>query len=89
MSAPRLNEGKGTVGKLYKDEEIYNRANALVAKFDATTARLDRVIAKVESGEGTVGKLLYDEQLQTPRAMPSPPSKASPTASNAAKAPPG
>ena len=59
----QLNEGKGTIGKLYKDEEVYNRANALLAKFDATTARLDRVITKVESGEGTVGKLIYSEQL--------------------------
>ena len=32
-------------------------------KFDATTQKLDNVIAKVERGEGTVGKLVNEDKL--------------------------
>lgn len=59
----QLNSGRGTIGKLYKDEELYNRANQLVAKVDEASARLDRLIAKVERGEGNLGKLFNDEKL--------------------------
>ena len=38
-------------------------ANALVAKLDETSARLERIVAKIERGEGTVGKLINDEKL--------------------------
>jgi phospholipid/cholesterol/gamma-HCH transport system substrate-binding protein len=59
----QLSAGRGTVGKLLKDEEIYNRANALVAKLDASSARIEGVIAKIERGEGTIGRLINDEKL--------------------------
>jgi hypothetical protein len=28
----QLNAGRGTIGKLLKDEEVYNRTNAMIAK---------------------------------------------------------
>lgn len=59
----QLNAGRGTIGRLYKDEELYNRASQLVAKVDEASARLDRLIAKVERGEGNLGKLFNDEKL--------------------------
>ncbi len=61
--AEQINAGKGTVGRLIKDEELYNRANSLVAKLDETSARLERLMAKIERGEGTVGKLLTEEKI--------------------------
>ncbi|HZN12520.1 MAG TPA: hypothetical protein VFC61_12630, partial [Blastocatellia bacterium] len=55
--------GRGTIGRLLKDEDIYNRANGLVGKLDETSARLERTMAKIERGEGNVGKLINDEKL--------------------------
>jgi phospholipid/cholesterol/gamma-HCH transport system substrate-binding protein len=51
-----VESGKGSIGKLLVDEEIYNRANSLVAEFQKTAAALN-------SGKGTVSRLLHDEQL--------------------------
>jgi len=51
-----IEAGKGSIGKLLVDEEIYNRANSLVAEFQKTAAALN-------SGKGTIGRLLYDDKL--------------------------
>jgi phospholipid/cholesterol/gamma-HCH transport system substrate-binding protein len=51
-----INAGKGTAGKLLKDEEAYKQIQSVLAKFDAT---LDRV----NSGQGTIGQLLANQQL--------------------------
>jgi phospholipid/cholesterol/gamma-HCH transport system substrate-binding protein len=48
--------GKGSIGKLLVDEELYNRLNASVAD-------VQKVTAAISSGRGTIGKLLYDEAL--------------------------
>jgi phospholipid/cholesterol/gamma-HCH transport system substrate-binding protein len=48
--------GKGSVGKLLVDEELYNRLVATVSEFQKITATMS-------SGKGTVGKLLYDESM--------------------------
>ena len=58
-----MSTGKGTIGKLFKDEELYHRANSLVKRLDETAVRLDSTLAKVERGEGNLGKLLTDEKL--------------------------
>ena len=45
--------GKGSIGKLLVDEELYNRVLALVAE--------GQQITKALSGHaGSIGKLLYD-----------------------------
>jgi phospholipid/cholesterol/gamma-HCH transport system substrate-binding protein len=48
--------GKGSIGKLLVDEELYNRFNSLVAEFQKTATALN-------SGKGTIGRLLYDDKL--------------------------
>jgi len=58
-----INAGKGTLGKLVKDEAIYNDARSAMARFNSTAERIDSVVAGAQRGEGTVGKLLTDDQL--------------------------
>jgi phospholipid/cholesterol/gamma-HCH transport system substrate-binding protein len=58
-----VNQGQGTLGKLIKDEAIYNDARTAIARFNTTAARIDNVVANAQRGEGTVGKLLTDESL--------------------------
>lgn len=48
--------GKGTIGKLISDPEMYDRLVATIAEFQ-------KVSETVSSGQGTVGKLLYDDTL--------------------------
>lgn len=48
--------GKGSIGKLLVDEEIYNKLLSVVNEVDGLTKAINR-------GEGTVGKLLRDEKL--------------------------
>jgi len=53
----RLNEGKGTLGKLLSsDETMYN-------DLTNTVASLRNIISKIERGEGMLGKLINDETL--------------------------
>jgi phospholipid/cholesterol/gamma-HCH transport system substrate-binding protein len=51
-----VESGKGSVGKLLVDEELYDR-------LIKTVAELQKIAETVASGKGTVGKLLYDESL--------------------------
>ena len=48
--------GKGSIGKLLVDDELYQR---LVA----TVAEVQKITNSIGDGKGTVGKLLYDETL--------------------------
>ncbi|HYP12546.1 MAG TPA: MlaD family protein [Bryobacteraceae bacterium] len=48
--------GKGSIGKLLLDEELYNRIIAIVADGQ-------KVAAAMTSSRGTLGKLLYDDAL--------------------------
>jgi phospholipid/cholesterol/gamma-HCH transport system substrate-binding protein len=48
--------GKGSIGKLLVDEELYNRLNA-------TVAEVQKIAGAISSAKGTVGKLLYDDAL--------------------------
>jgi phospholipid/cholesterol/gamma-HCH transport system substrate-binding protein len=51
-----INQGHGTLGKLTKDEQFYDRMNSSLAHVDAITARIDQ-------GQGTLGKLSTDSTL--------------------------
>ena len=53
----------GTLGRLVKDEAIYNDARAAIARFNTTAERIDNVVAGAQRGEGTLGKLITDEAL--------------------------
>lgn len=50
--------GKGSLGKLLVDEELYNRANVILSEAQKLTTALG-------SNQGTVGKLIYDDELYT------------------------
>ena len=51
-----IEKGQGTVGKLLKDETLYNETSLAM-----TTLR--EIMQKINRGEGTVGKLINDESL--------------------------
>jgi phospholipid/cholesterol/gamma-HCH transport system substrate-binding protein len=48
--------GKGNIGKLLKDEELYNRLNGIASEGQS-------LLADVRKGQGTIGKLIYDDAL--------------------------
>jgi phospholipid/cholesterol/gamma-HCH transport system substrate-binding protein len=48
--------GKGTIGKLLSDDELYR-------KFVSTVDETNRVIATLNSDQGTLGKLMHDDAL--------------------------
>jgi phospholipid/cholesterol/gamma-HCH transport system substrate-binding protein len=51
-----LNKGKGTAGKLLKDDEIAKQLAAIAAKIDTAVDRLN-------AGQGTLGQLMVNPQL--------------------------
>ena len=51
-----LQSGKGSVGQLINNPDLYNKANAAVDQVSQLTAKLNR-------GQGTVGKLMNDDSL--------------------------
>jgi phospholipid/cholesterol/gamma-HCH transport system substrate-binding protein len=51
-----VEQGKGNIGKLLKDEELYNRLNGIGSE-------MQKLLADVRSGHGTISKLLYDDAL--------------------------
>jgi phospholipid/cholesterol/gamma-HCH transport system substrate-binding protein len=66
----QISQGKGTLGKLIKDESLYNTAIATVSNLQdtateikVTVAEARKVVDKVNSRQGTVGLLMNDDQL--------------------------
>lgn len=51
-----LQSGKGSVGQLINNPDLYNKANAAVDQISQLTAKLNK-------GQGTVGKLMNDDAL--------------------------
>jgi phospholipid/cholesterol/gamma-HCH transport system substrate-binding protein len=51
-----IQNGKGSVGKLINDPELYNRANT-------TISQLQQLTNQITEGKGSIGKLLYSEDL--------------------------
>jgi len=51
-----VEQGKGNIGKLLKDEELYNRLNGIAAEGQT-------LLADVRNGKGTISKLIYDDAL--------------------------
>ena len=58
-----LNEGKGTAGKLLKDEQLYNDFRVTLSKLNAISDKADVIISDAQQGKGTLGKLLTDDTL--------------------------
>jgi len=55
----RLNDGKGTLGKLMSDDD------QLYKDLSATATSLKNITARVENGEGLLGRMLKDDSLYT------------------------
>ena len=51
-----IQEGRGSVGKIINDPELYNRANQ-------TIAQLQQLTNQITEGKGSIGKLLYSDEL--------------------------
>jgi phospholipid/cholesterol/gamma-HCH transport system substrate-binding protein len=51
-----INAGQGTLGKLAKDEKLYNETTAAMTN-------LREIMEKINRGQGSVGKLVNDESL--------------------------
>jgi len=51
-----IRDGEGTIGKLYKDEKVYDE----VAR---VSENLQEITTKIRNGEGAIGKLVSDEEV--------------------------
>jgi phospholipid/cholesterol/gamma-HCH transport system substrate-binding protein len=51
-----VERGRGNLGKLFVDEEAYNRIKGILE-------RVEQVVATAQKGEGTIGKLVYTDEL--------------------------
>jgi phospholipid/cholesterol/gamma-HCH transport system substrate-binding protein len=51
-----VREGKGTVGRLFNDEALYDNLNATIRDAEA-------LAQQIKSGKGSAGKFIYDEAL--------------------------
>ena len=51
-----VREGKGTIGRVFNDESLYNNLNATIA--DA-----EELAKQIKSGKGSAGRFIYDETL--------------------------
>ena len=66
----QVSQGKGTLGKLLKDEALYNTALASLSNLQDTATEMKTTVAEarkavdqINSGQGTVGMLLKDDKL--------------------------
>jgi phospholipid/cholesterol/gamma-HCH transport system substrate-binding protein len=66
----QIAQGKGTVGKLINEDELYNAAFATVTNLNGTADELKvtiadarGIVAQVSQGQGTVGRLVKDDSL--------------------------
>lgn len=51
-----IEQGKGNIGKLLKDEELYDRLNGIAAEGQ-------KLLSDVRTANGTLGRLIYDDTL--------------------------
>ena len=51
-----LNAGRGTAGKLLKDEELYRQITGI-------TEKLNAAIDKINAGQGTLGQIVVNPDL--------------------------
>ncbi len=58
-----INKGEGTLGKLVKDDSLYEQTKEVMTEAKETMANLRKVSEDIESGKGTLGKLVKDETL--------------------------
>lgn len=68
----QIAEGKGTIGKLLQDEQLYAKAVETVENLSRTSDEIQplldqarAIVADINAGKGTLGKLTKDETLYT------------------------
>lgn len=59
----KANEGKGTLGKIINDENLYNNLDSTVGETKLTLAKIQNTVDRINRGEGSAGKLLNDPEL--------------------------
>jgi phospholipid/cholesterol/gamma-HCH transport system substrate-binding protein len=59
----KLNNGKGTLGKLLADPTLYDEATATLASLRDSFGDIHKVTGRLANGEGTLGKLLVDDSM--------------------------
>jgi len=69
-----VRNGKGTLGKFVTDDQFYKQANEVLAKFNSTTEKLDKIAGDIEAGRGSLGKFIKTTNSTTMRRLPSHPS---------------
>jgi phospholipid/cholesterol/gamma-HCH transport system substrate-binding protein len=52
----QINSGQGTIGKLVKDDKLYNETIG-------SMIHLNHILLKIDNGQGTVGQLINDDSL--------------------------
>ncbi len=58
-----IDEGKGTIGKLVKDETVYEKLTAMLEEAQKAVTGIREIIDGAQKGEGTLGKLIKDDEL--------------------------
>lgn len=51
-----IEQGKGNIGKLLKDEQLYDRLNGIASEGQ-------KLLSDIRTGHGTFSKLIYDDEL--------------------------
>ncbi|MFH1288926.1 MAG: MlaD family protein [bacterium] len=59
----RVEQGKGVIGKLTTNAELYDNLNDVLLEIKGLSASLNQVVGRIEKGEGTIGRLAKDETL--------------------------
>ena len=55
--------GKGTIGKLFTDEKVYNELEKALVDARRMVNNIDKVAQGINSGEGTLGVLMQDKTM--------------------------
>ncbi len=61
--AESIKSGKGVLGKLMKDETLYDDTLKALAKIDKAADNISAVFADIKDGKGAIGKMMQDEAV--------------------------
>jgi phospholipid/cholesterol/gamma-HCH transport system substrate-binding protein len=60
-----IEAGKGSLGKLVRDESLYNEAKSTLTQAREALGGFQTMSKRISDGKGTLGRLLNDESLYT------------------------
>lgn len=58
-----VEEGRGTLGLLLKDDSVYRDAKAMISEAKEAVGTIRNIAKEVDEGRGTIGRLLKDESI--------------------------